>query len=73
LERPHLASARQADCVAGALRSLKNAIETVDRGDPLDFISTDLLEASASLGGITGENATEELLDGIFARFCIGK
>jgi tRNA modification GTPase len=73
LARAHLASARQADCVAAALRALEHALATVERGEPLDFASTDLLEASAALGGITGEAATEELLDGIFARFCIGK
>jgi len=73
LERPHLASARQADCVSAAVRALERACETIERGDPLDFTSSDLIEASAALGGITGEDATEELLDGIFARFCIGK
>ncbi len=73
LERPHLASARQADCVEAACRALERASRTLSEGEPLDFISTDLLEASAALGGVTGDGATEELLDGIFARFCIGK
>jgi tRNA modification GTPase len=73
LERPHLASARQADCVSAGLRALERAAETLERGEPVDFVSGDLLEASAALGGITGADATEELLDGIFARFCIGK
>lgn len=73
LERAHLASARQADCVSAAVRALEHACATVEGGEPLDLASTDLLEASAALGGITGESATAELLDGIFARFCIGK
>jgi tRNA modification GTPase len=73
LERPHLASARQADCVSAALRSLDRARATLDDGEPLDFASGDILEASAALGGISGDDATKELLDGIFARFCIGK
>jgi tRNA modification GTPase len=73
LERAHLASARQADCVSAAIRALERANESLGRGEPLDFVSPDLLEVCAALGGITGEAATEAVLDGIFARFCIGK
>lgn len=73
LERPHIASARQADCVSAASRALEGACATLESGEPLDFASADILEASAALGGISGDDATEELLDGIFARFCIGK
>jgi tRNA U34 5-carboxymethylaminomethyl modifying GTPase MnmE/TrmE len=42
-------------------------------GAPVDLLSGDLLAASAALGGVTGSDASEELLDAIFARFCIGK
>jgi tRNA modification GTPase len=68
-----LASARQADCVSAARRALARAQETVRDGQPLDFVSGDLLEASAALGAVRGEEATAEMLDAIFARFCIGK
>lgn len=73
LTSPHLASARQADCVSEALRALARAQHSVREGHPLDFASPDLLEASAALGALSGEGATAELLDAIFARFCIGK
>jgi tRNA modification GTPase len=71
--RPHLASARHADAVARARESLADARETLNAGDALDLIAPALLAASASLGEITGAVATEAMLDGIFARFCIGK
>ena len=40
---------------------------------PTDLIAPDLQEAFAQLGQLTGESVTEELLTGIFSRFCIGK
>jgi tRNA modification GTPase len=71
--RPHLAGARQAAAVEGARRALALARATLDAGAPVDLITGDLLAAGAALGEITGGAATEALLDGIFARFCIGK
>ncbi len=73
LARPHLASARQADAVARACESLAHARGTLLRGEPVDLIAPELLGAAAALGEITGAAATEAMLDGIFARFCIGK
>jgi tRNA modification GTPase len=73
LTRPHLASARQAAVVARAREALERARATLAAGDALDLIAPDLLAAVAALGEITGAVATEELLDGIFARFCVGK
>ncbi len=73
LERPHLASLVELDAVREALTALHAARETLERGDPGDLISGDLQAAFSALGHITGDAATEELLTGIFARFCIGK
>lgn len=73
LTRPHLASGRQAAAVARAREALERAGATVAAGDALDLIAPELLAAVAALGEITGAVATEALLDGIFARFCVGK
>lgn len=73
LARPHLASARQADAVARAGEALQRARATLDAGDALDLIAPELLAALAALGEVTGAAATEAILDGVFARFCIGK
>jgi tRNA modification GTPase len=73
LARPHLASARHADAVSRAREALAAARATLDAGDALDLIAPELLSAVAALGEITGARATEAILDGVFARFCIGK
>lgn len=73
LQRPHLASLRETDAVAAALHHLDQAMETIRHGMPRDLLAPDLQEAFAALGQLTGESVTEELLTGIFSRFCIGK
>jgi tRNA modification GTPase len=73
LARPHLASARQAAAVARAREALLHAREILIAGDALDLVAPELLSAVAALGEITGAVATEAMLDGIFARFCVGK
>jgi tRNA modification GTPase len=73
LERPSLANVRQADAVLGALRALDFALETLRGGAPLDLLAGDLSGAVRALGELTGRDASEQLVDAIFARFCIGK
>jgi tRNA modification GTPase len=73
LARPHLASARQADAVARGREALAHARATLRAGEPIDLVAPELLAAVAALGEITGAAATEAVLDGVFARFCIGK
>ena len=38
-----------------------------------ELVAVRVREALSALGAITGETATEELLDRIFATFCVGK
>jgi tRNA modification GTPase len=73
LERPHLASLREIDAVGEALNAIGSAMQTLQRGDPIDFLVGDLQSAYAALAHLTGDAANEELLTSIFSRFCIGK
>ena len=73
LARPHLASARQADAVARAREALAHARATLAAEEPVDLIAPELVATAAALAEITGAAATEAMLDGLFARFCIGK
>jgi tRNA modification GTPase len=52
---------------------LSQAQESLEAKIPDDFVTIDLTAALNALGEITGETVTEEILDMIFSRFCIGK
>jgi tRNA modification GTPase len=73
LSRPHLGTARQAAAVLAARRSIARVHAIVASGDPVDLVASELALAHRALGELTGRDATEALLDAIFARFCIGK
>ncbi|HQP92245.1 MAG TPA: hypothetical protein PLU24_06175, partial [Candidatus Omnitrophota bacterium] len=52
---------------------LEAAVKSIDEGMSLEFVSLDVKKALDSLGELTGETFSEELLDVIFSKFCIGK
>ncbi len=66
-------STRHRDALQKARSHVRNAIEGLKQGMTGDFLSIDLRAALKELGTITGEITTEDLLDSIFSRFCIGK
>jgi len=49
------------------------AIEEIKKETSFEFIAIDIREAINSLGEIIGDTATDDVIDQIFSRFCIGK
>lgn len=66
-------SSRHRDALEKTRTHITDALRAIDQGISGDFISIDLRGALHELGTITGEITTEDLLDSIFSRFCIGK
>ena len=66
-------NARHAAALREAAASLSAVSDGLDTGRPSDLLAEDLRVALASLGSITGEITTDEVLGEIFSRFCIGK
>src|SRR5579883_3433417 len=66
-------SARHQEALRRAAEHLRASLLPLEQGLPLDFVSIDLRAAYNALGEITGETASEDLLDRIFSEFCIGK
>jgi len=56
-----------------AERYLRDAVASMEAGFPTDCVASDVRAAVDCLGEITGETATQELLEEIFSRFCVGK
>jgi tRNA modification GTPase len=71
--RALVANARHIEALTRARESLSHAEKTLAQALPIDLVSTDLRGAVAAYGEVTGDTVTEEVLDGIFARFCVGK
>lgn len=71
--RPHLAAMHEFDAVNVALDAVTRAFETLRAEEPLDFVAPELERAFSALGHVSERVAAEEVLDGIFSRFCIGK
>jgi tRNA modification GTPase len=64
---------RQRQALEEAGRCFTRAFQNLKDGMPLEIMAVDMNEGLAALGEITGETATEEILDRIFSQFCLGK
>jgi tRNA modification GTPase len=68
-----ISHSRHRRALEDAQSRLDDALATVRHQMPADFISIDVRGALMSLGEVTGETATEDIIHEIFSRFCIGK
>ncbi len=64
---------RHWDALNRSVESLDSALASLRGGATNEFVAFDLREGVSHLAGITGEVTSEELLNHIFSRFCIGK
>ena len=63
---------RHIEAVKRALRHVEKAGEAY-RTMPLDCVLVDLRQAYQALGEVDGATATDDLIDRVFASFCVGK
>lgn len=54
-------------------KSLEDAIKLVKSGEALDILEIDVRNAYDLLGEITGETVSDDIIDEVFSRFCLGK
>lgn len=64
---------RQQNCLYRAKTALEQALDAANNQELQDMIYIDVKSALLSLDEITGEVINDEILDNIFAHFCIGK
>ena len=66
-------SARHVAALFEGARHTRGALEDLAGGAPLDLFAEGLRSATEALDRITGATTPEDVLDRIFARFCLGK
>ncbi len=64
---------RHRERVKAAAEFVGAAIEAMKAGLSPELVAVELTEAMNALGGLLGKDFNEDLLDGIFREFCIGK
>lgn len=64
---------RHKSLIAEALKNILEAIAIVKNSAQIDIISINIKQAIIKLGEITGEDASIDIVDKIFERFCLGK
>ena len=64
---------RHKNLISKAIENLNKAEDILKQGMPVDIIAISLKDVLSNLGAITGEEAGEEIINEIFARFCLGK
>ena len=64
---------RHKNQIIKADKHILEGIETIEKHLPVDIISIYINQAMEDLGEITGENVSENIINEIFAKFCLGK
>lgn len=67
------ASERQLECVRGAKDGVDAALAALEEGMTLDAVSTGVEQGVREIMKLTGESASQEIIDRVFEKFCVGK
>ena len=68
-----VANIRHKSALSEVKGNLMKAVKGLEEGTSLEFIAFEIRSALDALGEMVGETATEEVLNRIFEKFCIGK
>lgn len=64
---------RHKNLITKAIENVKKARETLESSMPTDIIAIFIKDILENLGEITGEEVTEDIINEIFSKFCLGK
>ena len=66
-------NARHADCLHRALAGVERSLAAIDAGRTEEYLALDIRAAIDAAGEVVGIVRTDDVLEAIFSRFCIGK
>ena len=64
---------RHKNIIKKAINNVEKAIDSLNNNMSVDIVAISIKEVLSNLGEITGDEASEEIINEIFARFCLGK
>ncbi len=73
IDMDYICNIRQVQCFKGLHTSVTQLLSHIKQAHLDDMLSPHVRHIIEQLGELTGDSLTEELLDNIFDRFCIGK
>ena len=71
--KTYVTNLRHYQALKDAQASIERVFDGLDNNLPTDLLAQDLREATDDLGSIIGEISSQDVLNNIFANFCIGK
>ena len=69
----YLSDARSIALLEQSLNKIDDSITSIKNNEPIDMVELSLKESWNLLGEIIGETYTDELINELFSRFCLGK
>lgn len=64
---------RHKNLISKSIDCINNVEQSINSNLPIDIVSINIKEILDALGEITGESASDELINNIFSKFCLGK
>ncbi len=66
-------NARHLEALRRAGEAIQAGLGSLEMGEPVELTAVELRLGTSAIGEIVGKTATDDLLDTIFSKFCIGK
>lgn len=73
IDTTYLSNARQVSLIKKSYDILMNILDEIEKDLPIDMLTIDLKNIFDLLGEVIGEEYSEEIIDHLFANFCVGK
>ena len=68
-----ITNSRHKEAIENAQRNILKVKETIEAGMPIDITAIYFKDSIEELNKITGENVTEDIINEIFSKCCLGK
>lgn len=68
-----ITNVRHKNLIHKAVNNINHIINKRERNTPIDIMSIEIKEILENLGEITGNNVSEDIINKIFSKFCLGK